>query len=190
MTCDPAPGSELTRLPAAPSVPWMAGGGGTTCPPAPGDEPSPKRLSILCIQPCRVGGGATTVAPGAERARWAETVPTSGAGATTVACGSPGVCLRARPRSGGGATTEVQSAGRFRRARPVAAKGTAGAGPPFAARLGAGVRPFRFTSGAVGFSTLRRCSRATASAFWRAGFAGSAWCGWPRSSGGAERAAG
>jgi len=189
MIWEPAPGKELTRLPPAPSVPWMEGGGGTTCAPAPVFELSPKRLSILCIQPCRVGGGATTVAPGAERARCAETVPTSGAGATTVACGSPGACLRARPRSGGGATTEVQSAGRFRRARPVAERGTAGAGPLPALRSGTRVRLFSLTSGAAGSPWLGLCSRATARGRVR-GLGCSVGRAWLRSAGGAERAAG
>ncbi|MGC1462902.1 MAG: hypothetical protein WA802_11920 [Terracidiphilus sp.] len=149
--CNPPPGRALALPSPMVSEPPTDGGGGTTALDAPPPNPACARPGIvrcacmgnsgagatasewpilmspaLRMEPCTLGGGATTAAIGAVIPRLAEPAPTSGAGATAEACGSPKRRTEDCFSSGDGATAEVRPAGMGRSECPVSESGIAG----------------------------------------------------------------
>jgi len=150
-------GEPFPNEPARPpALPERLGGGGTTAPLPP---ESPNRLSIFRTQVCRVGGGATTAAPGETAVCPAEMPPVSGGGAVTdvgrVAPDRPAPLM-----SGGGATTDVKPFGSVVE-RVVAESGTLGAMVFDAGKSGRAIADLR--SGGTSKPPGRRASRATSS---------------------------
>ena len=111
----------------------------------------------LGIEPCTVGGGATTLALGAVIARRPETASTSGGGATTEAGGTPSRRAVAGLTSGGGATTKVGPAGTISCERPVAESGIAG-GAGFEATILGRPGSVSLMSGGVMMLWVRSCA--------------------------------
>src|SRR5579862_4825431 len=106
---------------------------------------SPKRRTRACT----TGAGATTLAPGTVIARFEETTPGSGVGATPEACSSPSWRDVAWLTSGGGATIAVGPATTgSREGRLVVESGMTG-GTNFEVRKLGRCGPFSLRSGAL-----------------------------------------
>jgi hypothetical protein len=95
------------------------------------------------------GGGATTAVVGTATARFEETIPGSGVGATPEACSRPSRREVAWLISGGGATIEVgPGVGANREGVPADASGITG-GTTFEAMISGRPGPFSLISGAL-----------------------------------------
>ena len=128
------------------------------------------RSPALRIDACNTGGGAMTPPAGAANEEREETPPTSGAGATTEACGNPDRRDVPWPISGGGATIDPGPVDKVSCDRRMPESG-AGGGTRFEATIFGRAEPGNLMLGSLrsgAFMPPAARSGATLMVFWAA----------------------